>query len=289
MPRPQKPFNTPKRRDSKTFQITINPASGLPRQICREWQRKSFQDFPDALAIYRNPKTKAAAEKGAFALIEYLKKNAEDGAIIRQVSAEKITVGEWVQKFTDMESSPRTSRNAARNRPYSPDTLDTYRTYFNCHIKGDPIANIKMADIEEDDLTAYINRLSIKEKKDGKILGGTRTFAGILILMRMAFTFYQKKHKRWFNPFLDLDAPKLNSGQRDALTEDEIVKFFEPGVLKDTMELAVCACMFLCGLRRAEIAALKPDALDWHTPKILAKRAWHWQKDRIRLPSQTSF
>jgi len=42
----------------------------------------------------------------------------------------------------------------------------------------------------------------------------------------------------------------------------------------DVMELAVCSCMFLSGLRRSEISALKPDDLDWHTPKITVCRAW---------------
>jgi hypothetical protein len=70
---------------------------------------------------------------------------------------------------------------------------------------------------------------------------------------------YRKKNRRWFNPFQDLDAPLLNSVPRDSLPEDEFLKLFEPGVLKNTMELAVRACMFLSGLRRGEIATLTPD------------------------------
>ncbi len=52
------------------------------------------------------------------------------------------------------------------------------------------------------------------------------------------------------------------------------------------MELAVCACMFLSGLRRAEIAALRPEDLDWHTPKITVKRAWqnYDKKGRVLGP-----
>jgi hypothetical protein len=57
MPRPQKPFFTRRRNDSKTFLFSINPASGLPRKACLGWWRRSFQGFPDALAQYRNPKT----------------------------------------------------------------------------------------------------------------------------------------------------------------------------------------------------------------------------------------
>jgi integrase len=99
-------------------------------------------------------------------------------------------------------------------------------------------------------------------------MGGTRTLAGVIIFVRMAFKIYQKKHARWLNPFQNLDPPRLNNGSRDALPEDEMLRLFAPGVLKTTMELAVCAAMFLSGLRRAEIATLRPENLDWHTRRL---------------------
>ncbi|MDR0628556.1 MAG: hypothetical protein LBG24_02750 [Treponema sp.] len=77
MPRPQKPFFTRRRNDSKTFLFLINPASGLPRKVCLDWQRRSFQDFPDALTRYRNPKNKSAADAGVIALIRYLNQGLE--------------------------------------------------------------------------------------------------------------------------------------------------------------------------------------------------------------------
>jgi integrase len=287
MPRPQKPFVTPRRRDSKTFQITINPASGLPEKVCRNWRRKSFQDLPDELSQYRNPKTKAAAEAGAFALIQHLGKTLEENNL-RKASNDNITVGEWVEIFTKIETSPRTGRNAEKNRPYSPGTLGTYSDYF-AHIKDDPLAAIKMSEIEEEDITGFSSRLSLAKKKSGELLGGTRTFAGVIIFIRMAFKEYQRKHKRWLNPFQDLDPPKHQSKERDALPEDEVLKLFAPEVLKDAMELAVCACMFLSGLRQAEIAALKPECLDWHTPKITVKNAWqdYDKKDRVFGPAKS--
>lgn len=273
MARPPKPFITPRRNDSNTFQLTLNPSCGLPNKVCLEWQRRSFQDFPDALLEYRMPRTKAAAQAGAFALIEYLKKKAEEGTAVR-VRIEDITVGIWLEKFTAIETSPRTGINAAKNRPYSPATLDLYKSYYNNHIKSDSIAGLKMSEIEETDVLEFINRLSIKKLETGDVMGGTRTFAGVLGLIRMAFGNYQKKYPRWFNPFLGLDPPKIHNRARDALSEEEVLKLFMPGVLKDTMELAVCAAMFLSGLRRAEISALKPECLDWQTPKILVKNAW---------------
>jgi ribonucleotide reductase alpha subunit len=61
-------------------------------------------------------------EAGAFALVEYLKKKLEEGTAQR-VRVEDITVGAWIEKFTAIETSPRTGINASRNRPYSPDTV----------------------------------------------------------------------------------------------------------------------------------------------------------------------
>jgi hypothetical protein len=57
--------------------------------------------------------------------------------------------------------------------------------------------------VDEDDVTAFTNRLSITKLKTGNFMGGSRTFAGIMIFLRMVFKEYQKKNRRWFNPFQD--------------------------------------------------------------------------------------
>ena len=286
MSRPFTPFLTPRRLDTKTFQITLNPTCGLPSRVCQEWRRKSFQDFPDALAQYRFPKTKGAAEAGAYALIQYLKKRQEEEGTARRLKVDDITAGGWIEKFTAIETSPRTGINASRNRPYSPDTVQTYRGYWDTHIKGDPFMALKMTEIEEEDVTEYITRLSVKKLAGGQPCGGTRTFAGVIGFIRMTFKEYQRKNRRWFNPFQYTDPPIINSKTRGALPEDEVLKLFAPGVLKTTMELAVCAAMFLSGLRRSEIFALRPEDLDWHTPKITIRRAWQnfERKDRVLGP-----
>jgi integrase/recombinase XerD len=288
MPRAQKPFFTRRRNDSKTFLFSINPASGLPRKVCLDWQRRSFQDFPDTLAQYRYPKNKSAADAGVIALIQHLNQELEANNA-RRVPPESITVGEWAGKFIDYETSPRTGRNASKNRPYSPGTLDTYKTYYNAHIKDDPFAGLLMSEVDEDDVMIFTNRLSVKTLKNGNPMAGSRTFTGTIVFLRMVFREYRRKHKRWINPFQDLDPPSQNSVPWDALPEDEFLQFFKPGVLQDTMELAVCACMFLSGLRRAEIAALKPDCLDWNTPKIMLKHSWqrYNKKSRVLGPTKS--
>jgi integrase/recombinase XerD len=52
------------------------------------------------------------------------------------------------------------------------------------------------------------------------------------------------------------------------------------------MEVAICAVMFLAGLRRSEIFALRQEDLDWYTPKITIRHAWQNfnRKDRVLGP-----
>ncbi|MDR1176937.1 MAG: site-specific integrase [Treponema sp.] len=277
MPRVPKPFITPRRNDAKTYQISLNPSCGLPERICQQWKRRSFQDFPPELAQFRNPKNKAAAQASAFALIEFLKKAQKPD----RVPTERITVGVWLEKFTKIEESPKAARLLAENTPYSIDTIYGYACFFRSHLKGDPFLALKMGEVEEPDAILFIGRIANHEIHQGnrkdtgkRKLVGTRTFEAIIKFVRMCFHEYQKSHAGWCNPFIGLDPPKKVNRNRDAFTEDEVVSLFGPDVLKDTMELAVAAAMFMAGLRRGEIFALKPEDLDWRTPKILIRRAW---------------
>jgi hypothetical protein len=59
MPKITGPFRVWKRPDTKKFQITLYPASGLRLEVYSEWQRKSFSRFPQELAVFREPKSKS--------------------------------------------------------------------------------------------------------------------------------------------------------------------------------------------------------------------------------------
>jgi len=285
MPRPAKPFVTPRRVDSKTFQLTLNPTCGLPPGYARVAAPK-LPGTAGRAGSPSLPQKQGAASAGALALVTFLKKRQEEGSA-RRVATEDVTVGEWLEKFTSMETSPRTGINASRNRPNSLDTLENYHGYFHGHIKGDPFTELKMAETEEEDALEYVSRLSVKKLADGRTMGGTRTFVGIVVFVRMAFKDYQKRNRRWHNPFLYIDPPKYTPQTRDALPEDEVVRLFVPGVLRNTMELAVCAAMFLSGLRRSEIYALKPECLDWRTPKIRVKNSWQCYNKNSRVLGPT--
>lgn len=275
MSRPFKPFTTPKRSDCKTFQISLNPRCGLPERVCREWKRRSFQDLPQELAQYRYPKTKSAAEAGVFALIEFLKKATEPV----HISTDRITVKDWMEKFTRIEGNPRGARNLAENRPYSVNTIKRYECLYRLYLKDDPFCKLHMSEVEESDALEFISRMarSGMKRKDyqEKTLIGSDTFEKTVKFLRMAFKEYQQTHPHWHNAFQSIRPPRVkNTIPRDALSEEEVISLFAPGVLTDTMDLGICAAMFLSGLRRGEIYALKPEDLDWHTPKIIVRRAW---------------
>jgi site-specific recombinase XerD len=125
-----------------------------------------------------------------------------------------------VKYILNYEANPRTGRNASRNRPYSPGTLDTYKTYYKTHIKDDPFAELLMSEVDEEDVMAFTNRLSVKRLRTGKPMAGSRTFTGTIIFLRMVFREYRRKNKRWLNPFQDLDPPSQNSVPWDALLEE---------------------------------------------------------------------
>jgi len=236
MARFPQPFTVRKRNDSKTFQITLNPSCGLPHKVCAEWMRRSFQELPGDLAKHRNPKSKAAAQAAALELIKFLLERQEEGAA-KRVTSDEICVGAWLEKFVSPEKSPRAALIAAKNRPYSLKTLVLYESYYNCHIKDDPITGLKMQEIEEGDVLEFTNRLANRvigrNQKQRKLIG-TRTFEGVLKFVRMAFREYRRTRGKWFNPFDGIGAPQTAVKQgRGVLVEDEVVSLFAPGVLED--------------------------------------------------------
>ncbi|MDR0475877.1 MAG: hypothetical protein LBH43_19705 [Treponema sp.] len=104
--RTPEPFSTNYRKDTQKYHSPLTPACGLSARVCLEWRRRSFLSLPDDLANYRNPKTDKAAQAGVKALITYLiKKQVEEGSA-RRISVEDITVGAWIEKFTELDTSP---------------------------------------------------------------------------------------------------------------------------------------------------------------------------------------
>jgi integrase len=230
------------------------------------------------LAVFREPKTRTAAETGARALIEYLKNRLVPGNVPQLLPAERPrgpTAGTWLARFISLEDNPRAARLIAEGSPYSPDTLALYKMNFNCHLKNDPFMAMNMDEIEQTHALAFIARIGGRQTKDGQDMAGTRTFEIAINFVRMAFREYGEERLDWRNPFNRIKAPRRRIGKsRDVIEEDEIVRLFAPGVIADPLKKAVCAAMFLAGLRRSEIWGLRVEDLDWKTPKIKIDHAW---------------
>jgi hypothetical protein len=97
------PYWVYKRPKTKKFQIILYPASNLPPEVCQNWQRKGFSRFPLELVVFREPATRAAAETGAAALIEYLKnhltpKNTSPGLSPAKATREPVA-GAWLKRL----------------------------------------------------------------------------------------------------------------------------------------------------------------------------------------------
>ena len=110
-------YNVQRRKDSKTFALSINPTSGLPASVCQEWQRKSFGHLPDALAPHRTHKNLTVAENSALALIDFLKNQLQAGSV--SVSTDTVKVGPWLERFISLDDNPRAARIMGEGSPYS--------------------------------------------------------------------------------------------------------------------------------------------------------------------------
>jgi integrase/recombinase XerD len=277
MPRTADSFTIECLKDGR-FRFSITSASGLRSGVVREWKRKGFTALPQELAKYRHPKTEYEAKRAVRSLIDWLKDRPG------RVGAAEVTAGEWLERFISLDDNPRAARLTGESIPYSPATLSLYRVYFNRYVKDDPFMAVKMRDAEEADALSFQARLGNREKvkaHGGGTIAGTRTYEIALKFVRMAFKEYWLEHPGWDNPFARLKAPKAKKGrERDIIEEHEFRKLLD--VIADPLDRAVCAAMYYAGLRRGEIWALKPEDLDWQTPRITIRNAWkkYGMKDR---------
>jgi hypothetical protein len=136
MPKISGPFYVYKRRDTKKYHITLYPASGLPLEACKNWQRKGFSRLPLELTIFRDPKKKSD-DAGARALIDYLKNQLKGPDVAPQEAPQTggkppgPAVGAWLKRFTSLDDNPRAARLISEGSPYSPDTLALYKMNFH--------------------------------------------------------------------------------------------------------------------------------------------------------------
>jgi len=187
-------------------------------------------------------------------------------------------VGPWLERFISLEDNPRAARLMGEGSSYSIETIELYRGIYKRYIKDDPFCDLRMWEVEQTHVLAFMNRIGLKEKEKhhgGGVIAGTRTYEILLRFVRMTFHEYATTHEAWRNPFDRIKAPKSKTPRdRDILETWEINKLFEPGVITDPLDRALAAAMFWGGMRRGEIYGLKPEDLNWQIPRIIIRHAW---------------
>lgn len=127
------PFTFFRRSDSKTYRLTLNSTCGLPAHICKEWHRKSYQHFPDELALFRAPKNDSEAKISGNQLIRFLTKKLETDKADRKLILKTITVEDFAgDMFTDGAS--HLSRWAAKGNILKSKTIKQHRRFLSNYI-----------------------------------------------------------------------------------------------------------------------------------------------------------
>lgn len=286
--RKNKRYSLKYRSDRKTWQFTLHEESGLAPEVCAQWRSKSFSTIPPAiLSRFPNIRTRTGAERIVDALIEHLKGKEDAHPVVTHGTP----VWEWINLFTKAETSPKAKKLIMQGKPYSPDTIRHMESLVRTHFDAkDPLMQMAMERVTSEDLTDFFATLAQKQFKDRpRLHGGDRTetimksvgdssmLGQVYGFLRMTFHEFQLSHKRYYDPFVELERPHYQGPRREGLEEEEVLKLFTvPGVFvkEPELERAVCAAIFWAGLRRSEVFALQSDDLDWKTPKINLQHAW---------------
>ena len=127
------PFTFFQRSDSKTYRLTLNSTCGLPAHICRQWHRKSYQHFPDELALFRAPKNDSEAKISANKLITFLTKKLEAEKTGRKLTLQIMTMEDFARDmFT--EGAAHLIRWEAKGNVLKPKTIKQHRRFLANYI-----------------------------------------------------------------------------------------------------------------------------------------------------------
>jgi integrase len=267
MPRSAEPYVVSRRNDSKTFQITVNPSSGLPRSICRLWRRRSFQTFPAELAQYRAPKDKPAAKAGAFALITFLKKKQDEtsaqGAAVPDIPVKTLCcdylfqfwdfgTSDYFRELETMGKEPHQEHASEMQK-----SIDRYyRPYFG---------SLPLQEITEEQLQKFVVYLKIDKSLSASTVHSARNAA--FVALRYA------KRKKVIKDF-DFDAVLRAGGKaktRGILEKEEIEKLLALEWDNKKSRMAVLIA-YRTGIRMGEVRALR--ICDIHETYINIEHSW---------------
>ena len=201
------PFTVSSRSDSQTYQLTLNLTSGLPAQVCTEWRRRSFLNFPDEIAMYRHPENKKMAKAGAYALIQYLKLKQEEERNIQHIS-----VGDFAKDmFT--EGAAHLKRWKEKGYVLKPQTIDQHRRYLVNYLIPEfgeiPLDKIRPINIEDFLLLQEI---------------GNSSRNGILYTLKLVMK--EAKREGIIEMIPEFESFKRNSRRQDVLSNEELEALF---------------------------------------------------------------
>ena len=177
MPRVSTPFVIRKRKDSQKFILSLNESSELPTSIVQKWQRKSFYNFPAALMQHRFPKTLSAAQRGALALIAYLKNDIQKKTINKK-SKSNVTLREFLEPYYVKETCPHIARVLGDNGRFSDAWAKSARAYFNNYIFPDPISQRLITDLipgDFEDLKIRLQKTQLSARSINMAMGAVKT------------------------------------------------------------------------------------------------------------------
>jgi integrase len=239
MPKLTGPYLIIKRKDTRKFQLTLYPASGLPPEVCQKWVRKSFQRLPVALSAYREPKSHGAAERGAAALVEHLK--------AQYVIADKqenpiIFIGN-IAKDMYIPDSAHVDRRRQLGKSIDPDTLKEARGYIDKIIEvwGDKDLNT----LDPTDVTVRLFAV----QRSGSWKNRYLTVLGEIY--EEAAWYGLKIQKPAFSTFA------RNSRKADIFTTDDLKALFRPENFPDDQFFLFFLCCLSGGLRIGEARGIR--------------------------------
>ena len=252
------PYYIYRRRDTKRYQLTIYPVSGLPPEVCAKWVSKSFANLPIELAQYREPRTKAAARTGATLLIDYLKRQLSP-AMAPIVETVVINSGklsgkgfvEYLLGFWRADSTYTRKKAKVDSEALSLAYIKGNQQDIEAHVKtypgfrGLPLGALTAGMIED-------WKLWVIETHE---LSGRRVNA-VISAMRVPIRYAVRRQELVVDPFASVDKARERLRERGVLTKAEVEALTHAPIKSDRDQLAVLLAA-LCGMRRGEVRGLR--------------------------------
>ena len=165
MAKPLGEFSLKRRsKTNRAFVLSISPQSGLPLSVCQEWRRRSLS--AGAVRIPQLEIEGRGRKRGQRVLIALLREDLDLG-VSRRLKA-PLPIGKWLEHFISLGNNLRAERLISGGLPYSPDTIDMYKIYFNRYIADDPFLEMDINAVDVPTARAFVARIGTKRTKDGR-------------------------------------------------------------------------------------------------------------------------